>query len=93
LIIGPSESPSRIKEPIAGSVTDAAKHGAVRLYGLAIAFGALRWGRKRGAATNGESRKIWKVRKRCIGLDAKDKTAWKHIVVADLKALEAASSL
>src|SRR3974390_1715006 len=93
LIVGPSESPSRIKEPIARSVTHAAKHGAERQYGLAIAFGAQRWGRKRGGATNGEPGKIWKVRKRCIGLDAKDETVWKHIVVADLKALEAASSL
>ena len=91
LVVSPGETACRIKEPVSGSKTDAAPHGAGREDRLAIALCADRWRSKRRGAANGDSGEIWKGRERCIGLDPDDDAVREHVVIAGLKTRKEAS--
>ena len=99
LIVGPGESASSVEQPMAGSVADAASHGAGRQYSLGKADRAERRRRKVRGAANGEAEGIYSHRqwlkggKCCIRFGAEENPVWRHVIVATLESGEEAPGL
>ncbi len=93
-VVRPGETASRIKQPVAGRITDARPYRAERQHRFAVALRAAGcWREKRRGAANGDARKIRPCRERCIHLGADDHAVREHIIVAGLKPGEEASRL
>ena len=91
LVVAPGEPAGRIKQPVAGSITDAPAHGAGREHRLAVAHRAERRRRKVRDAANGDAGEILEGRERCIDLGADEHAVRQHVVVTGLQSLEKAS--